>query len=720
MAWNSDCMSFLLEYVFETYKNVTQEIRDQLNAEAEAVQIILTGIDNDIYSTVDACPNACEMWKAIERLKQGESINVQDLETNLFWELGKFTSLDGESLESYYSRMAEVCDSREAKGLSKIDETHALSKPVTANSVPRPQESKVVKNDNDVNSDSNGLSSIGLDNTAKTRRLQPWSNTKNDKVSSASKSSCSKNKEVEVEEHHRNLLLSKNKKHMSSKCNNVKLAIRIDKSKVVCAMIKQCLITANHDVCALNYVNDMNSHGKKHKENVSNTENQKKQKPKRLLLRATLKTAPSFTIDLTKRHTSPNGRTLDISFLHVFGALCYPKNDREDIGKLGAKVQNPRFKACSRQITSGLDLTYAQSTITTQQPTEGELDLLFEAMYDDHIGGQPSAAPRTVLAAQEPQGLQTPTATTTIAYTTPTPTNSSSLGFINIDHPSHVYKLKKAHYGLKQAPRAWYDELSMFLLQNHFFNGTIDPTLFIRRFNNDLLVEYGFELTEFLDADYAGCKDTFKGTFGEAQFLREKLVTWSSKKQDCTATLTAKAEYVSLSTCCAQVIWMRTQLTDYGYHFNKIPIFYDSKSAIAISCNPVQHSRTKQIDVRYHFIKEHVEKGTIKLYFVKTDYQLADLFTKALLLDRFNYLVRRLGMRSLSPTELERLAKSRMENMTLGDKRIGINTSVLEEKATAYNIMCCYADKLKEGFFPRIDQVALTLLDIANIYKAAL
>nr|GEW93030.1 hypothetical protein [Tanacetum cinerariifolium] len=78
----------------ENYKNVSQDICDQLNAEAEAVQIILTGIDNDIYSTVDACPNTCEMWKAIERLKQGESINVQDLETNLYWEFGKFTSRD--------------------------------------------------------------------------------------------------------------------------------------------------------------------------------------------------------------------------------------------------------------------------------------------------------------------------------------------------------------------------------------------------------------------------------------------------------------------------------------------------------------------------------------------------------------------------------------------------------------------------------------------------
>ncbi|GJV02266.1 retrovirus-related pol polyprotein from transposon TNT 1-94 [Tanacetum coccineum] len=281
-------------------------------------------------------------------------------------------------------------------------------------------------------------------------------------------------------------------------------------------------------------------------------------------------------------------------------------------------------------------------------------------------------------------------------------------GFIDADHPSHVYKLKKALYGLKQAPRAWYDELSTFLLHNHFLKGTIDPTLFIRRFDNDILVvqvyvddiifgstnprytqlfpdlmksrfemsmmgemtfflglqvnqspcgifinqsnyvleilkKYGmetcepvgtpmeikdkldldqngslvdatkylsmsgalmyltsskpdivhatclcapyqakptekhlkevkrifrylrgtinmglwymkdssFELTGFSNVDYAGCKDTFKSTSGGAQFLDEKLVSWSSKKQDCTALLTAKAKYVSLFACCA-------------------------------------------------------------------------------------------------------------------------------------------------------------------------
>ncbi|GJV63423.1 hypothetical protein Tco_1474251 [Tanacetum coccineum] len=184
-----------------------------------------------------------------------------------------------------------------------------------------------------------------------------------------------------------------------------------------------------------------------------------------------------------------------------------------------------------------------------------------------------------------------------------------------------------------------------------YLRGTVNTGLWYTK-------DSGIELTGFSDADYAGCKDTFKSTFGGAQFLGEKLVSWSSKKQDCTALSTAEAEYVSLSVCCAQVLWMRTQLTDYGFHFNKIPIYCDSKSAIAISCNPVQHSRTKHIAVRYHFIKEHVEMGTIELYFVKTDYQLADLFTKALPVDRFNYLVRRLGMRSLSPKELERLAKS--------------------------------------------------------------
>nr|GEV11439.1 retrovirus-related Pol polyprotein from transposon TNT 1-94 [Tanacetum cinerariifolium] len=167
----------------------------------------------------------------------------------------------------------------------------------------------------------------------------------------------------------------------------------------------------------------------------------------------------------------------------------------------------------------------------------------------------------------------------------------------------------------------------------------------------------GFELTAFLDSDHMGCLDSRKSTSGGIQFLGgDKLVSWSSKKQDCTSMYSAEADYVSLSACCAQVLWMRTQLTDYGFHFDKIPMYCDSKAAIAISCNPVQHSRTKHIDVRYHFIKEKVEKGIVELFFVGTEYQLADLFTKALPEEMFKYLVRRLGMRCLTPEELEVLA----------------------------------------------------------------
>ncbi|GJY14644.1 retrovirus-related pol polyprotein from transposon TNT 1-94 [Tanacetum coccineum] len=170
-------------------------------------------------------------------------------------------------------------------------------------------------------------------------------------------------------------------------------------------------------------------------------------------------------------------------------------------------------------------------------------------------------------------------------------------------------------------------------------------------------VDSGFELIAYSDADHACCKDDCKSTSGGLQFLGGKIVSWSSKKQDYTAMSTAEAEYVSLFACCAQVIWMQTQLLDYGYKYNRILMYCDSKSAIAISCNPVQHSKTKHIDIRYHFIKEHVERGTVEIYFVGTAYQLADLFTKELLKERFEYLVHRIGMRCMTPTQLESLTK---------------------------------------------------------------
>ncbi|GKB24240.1 hypothetical protein Tco_0863641 [Tanacetum coccineum] len=116
-----------------------------------------------------------------------------------------------------------------------------------------------------------------------------------------------------------------------------------------------------------------------------------------------------------------------------------------------------------------------------------------------------------------------------------------------------------------------------------------------------------------------------------------------------------EAEYIAMSGCCAQILWMRSHLTDYGLGFNKITMYCDNKSAIALSCNNVQHSRSKHIDIRFHFIKEHVENEVTELYFVNTKYQLADIFTKALARERIEFLINKVGMRSFTLETLKQL-----------------------------------------------------------------
>ncbi|GJX00757.1 retrovirus-related pol polyprotein from transposon TNT 1-94 [Tanacetum coccineum] len=223
-------------------------------------------------------------------------------------------------------------------------------------------------------------------------------------------------------------------------------------------------------------------------------------------------------------------------------------------------------------------------------------------------------------------------------------------GFVDPDFPDHVYKLKKALYCLKQALRAWYNKLSSFLIEHHFTKARLDADLqgtptdqtkycsmigglmyltatrpdiafatfvcvhylarttvkhlkevkrifqYLRRTYNMGLwypKDSGFDLIAYSDVEHIGCHDDCKSMLGGLQFLGEKLVCWSSKKQDYIAMSTAKTVYVSLSACCAQVIWMRTKLLDYGYKFNKILTYCNSNSAIAISCNPVQHSQKR-------------------------------------------------------------------------------------------------------------------------------
>ncbi|GJU56165.1 retrovirus-related pol polyprotein from transposon TNT 1-94 [Tanacetum coccineum] len=219
-------------------------------------------------------------------------------------------------------------------------------------------------------------------------------------------------------------------------------------------------------------------------------------------------------------------------------------------------------------------------------------------------------------------------------------------GFVDQDNPSHVYKFKKALYSLKQAPRAWYDMLSSFLISQHFSKGAVDLTLFTRKVGNDLLLvqiyvddiifastntalcnEFANLMTTkfkmsmmwhidsvdtpmaeknkldedlqgtpvdatlyrgmigslmYLTSNHAGCQDTRCGTSRSAQFLGDKLVSWSSTKQKSNVISSTNAEYIALSGCCAQILWMRSQLIDYGFQFNKIPLYCHNKSAIAL------------------------------------------------------------------------------------------------------------------------------------------
>ncbi|GJW23885.1 retrovirus-related pol polyprotein from transposon TNT 1-94 [Tanacetum coccineum] len=278
--------------------------------------------------------------------------------------------------------------------------------------------------------------------------------------------------------------------------------------------------------------------------------------------------------------------------------------------------------------------------------------------------------------------------------------------FVDPNNPNYVYRLKKALYGLKQAPRVWYDILSSFLLSQGFSKGTVDPTLFISRKGKDILLvqiyvddiifastttelcdkfseimcskfkmsmmeslkkykmdscdpvdtpmveksklnedtqgkavdpthyrgmvgtlmyltssrpdlglwyskDSAIPLTAFADADHAGYQDTRRSTSRSMQLLGDRLVSWSSKRQKSAAISSTEAEYIALSGCCAQVLWMRSQLTDYGLGFNKIPI---------------------------------------------TEYQMADIFTKALCRERIEFLIDKLGMRSFTPETLKELA----------------------------------------------------------------
>jgi hypothetical protein len=157
-----------------------------------------------------------------------------------------------------------------------------------------------------------------------------------------------------------------------------------------------------------------------------------------------------------------------------------------------------------------------------------------------------------------------------------------------------------------------------------------------------------FELVGYFDSDYARDKVERRSTSSTCQLLGRSLVSWSSKKQNSVALSTAEAKYIAAGSCCAQILWMKATLKDFGIKFNQVPMLCDDESAVKLTNNPVQHQRTKYIDVRHHFIRDHQQKGDICIENVGTEDQLADIFTKPLDEKRFYKLRNELNILNFS------------------------------------------------------------------------
>nr|GEW61110.1 copia protein [Tanacetum cinerariifolium] len=331
----------------------------------------------------------------------------------------------------------------------------------------------------------------------------------------------------------------------------------------------------------------------------------------------------------------------NLSFLHVFGSLCYPTNNHEDLGKFDAKADigifvgfapaKKAFRILNRRtwiIFEIVHVTFDELTaMVCEQFSSGPgLHSMTPATSIQEV-----AAPRAEVFVDSPVSISISQDASSTSAVDPTLFTWHARNDLLLAKPTekHLQAVKRIF---------------------RYLNGTINTGLLY-------LKDTDMSLTAYADADHVGCQDTGRSTSGSAQFLGDKLVSWSSKKQKSTAFSSTEAKYIALYGCCAQILWMCSQLTDYDFQFNKVPLYCNNKSTIVLCSNNVQHFRAKYIDVRCHFIKEQVENGIVELYFVRTEYQLADIFTKPLPRERFNFLIDKLGMKSMSPDTLKYLAE---------------------------------------------------------------
>nr|GEW83022.1 copia protein [Tanacetum cinerariifolium] len=413
---------------------------------------LLVGIYNDIYSTVDACPNTCEMWKAIEKLKHGESINVQDLETNLYWEFGKFTSHDGESLESYYSRFYKMMN-------------------------------ELIRNQCGVTNHQVNVQFL--------LQLQPeWQRFVTLVKQSQELKTVSYHKLYDILKQHQN------------EVNKIR-AERIARVANPLSLIAQQQPVYNPQNHPTHY-----THNSSTRSQQVDTRNRGK----------AIVNSPQPIYDQEPSKVAEDDET---------------SKDKE-IDKLMALI-SLSFKKIYKPTNNNLQTSSNTSRANQDNSSRINRSAGYENKRIDNVAGARETVGSTV---QEEAGIQ-----------------------LNAEQANWRDDTDN-------------DELEDQELEAHYM--------------------YMAQLQEV--CPYAANSGLI--------FDTEPL-----QKNDDDNDLANE---------------------HYGFHFDKIPTYCDSKAAIAISCNPVQHSRTKHINVRYHFIKEKVEKGIVELFFVGTEYQLADLFTKAL------------------------------------------------------------------------------------------
>nr|GEY34597.1 hypothetical protein [Tanacetum cinerariifolium] len=257
--------------------------------------------------------------------------------------------------------------------------------------------------------------------------------------------------------------------------------------------------------------------------------------------------------------------------------------------------------------------------------------------------------------------------------------------FVDPNNPNHVYKLKKALYGLKQSPRAWYDMLSLFLISQDFSKGSVDPTLFIRRNDNDLLLVQIYvddiifaastpELGIFINHSKYALESLKKYSFESCDLVDTPMVEKSKLDEDKEGKAVNPSHYHGSAyrkalTCGKKDLSISTRNRQSGSMVSKG--FFDYFNSICrcgsrwLSRYSAYHIWSNHIDIRYHFIKEHVENGVIELYFVNMEYQLANIFTKALGRERIEFLINKLGMRSFTPETLKQLTDHNLRTMAL-------------------------------------------------------